>query len=304
MTVSVVMPVLNGERFIGEAVRSALSQGPSVHEVLVVDDGSTDASVAVVAAIGDDRITVLDQPAGVPGGVSAARNRGLRSATGRWVMFLDADDRLRPGAVDRLLAALPPDDEAGGYVAAYGGYERIDDAGDRVDRRPARLRRKPSGDVVERLLTGNFIGNGGVLLVRRDVFVASGGFDERLRYGEDWQAWCVLAAAGPMVYVPADVLEYRVHPSSAMAAARDMEDFGLVLDAIFEHPRIVDRLPPAARNRLRRSAETHLLTNLACLAVRAGRRRDGARQAGRAITRNPRRAPFVVSRTVAAALGL
>jgi glycosyltransferase involved in cell wall biosynthesis len=303
VSVSVIMPVLNGERFIAEAVRSALAQGPAVREVLVVDDGSTDASVAVVAGIDDGRITVLDQPGASPGGVSAARNRGLLVASGRWVMFLDADDRLRPGAVDRLLAALPADD-AGGCVAAYGGYERIDDVGARVERRPARWRRKPSGDVLERLLTGNFIGNGGVLLVRRDVFAALGGFDERLRYGEDWQAWCVLATAGAMVYVPTDVLEYRVHPSSAMAAARDMDAFEPVLGAIFDHPAIVSRLAPEQRDRLRRSAETHLLTNLACLAVRGGRRREAARQTGRAIVRNPRRAPFVLSRTVAAALGL
>src|SRR6266581_9394895 len=118
--VTVVIAVRNGEPFIAEAVRSALSQGDQVARVIVVDDGSTDSSVASVTALGDRRATATQSPGH---GVSAARNFGAQQADTRWLLFLDADDRLVEGAVHRLLAAAAREPSA---VVAYGDYERID----------------------------------------------------------------------------------------------------------------------------------------------------------------------------------
>ena len=100
--VSVVIPAHNRAHFVLEAVRSALSQGPAVGEVVVVDDGSTDATPEVLRTISDPRLSVLRQ---AQSGPVAARNHGWLASHGDWVLFLDSDDALPSGAVELLLAA-------------------------------------------------------------------------------------------------------------------------------------------------------------------------------------------------------
>jgi glycosyltransferase involved in cell wall biosynthesis len=279
MSVSIVIPVRNGERFIVEAITSVLAQGPQVQDVLVVDDGSTDGTVEKVQTISDARVRLLTRPAG-RAGVSAVRNFGLSQAEGHWTMFLDADDRLQDGAIAALLAAAQPDS-----VAVYGDYERIDENGIKIGRRNLiRKREKPSGNVLEHLLGGNFIVNGGIMLVRTDVFRKLGGFDETLRYAEDWHGWCRLAAAGPFVYVPnCHVLDYRVHTTSVMMnKLLSFSDCVPALDAVFSDKAIVTAVEPARLSALRHKAETHMNAYTVAQAIRA--RRYGAALSGLADT--------------------
>lgn len=100
-TVSCIIPVHNGAAFIGEALESIFAQKGPVLEVVVVDDGSTDASARIAASFAGVRVVSRSQ-----GGVAAARNDGLRSAYGDYVAFLDADDLWLPGKLDAQLAAL------------------------------------------------------------------------------------------------------------------------------------------------------------------------------------------------------
>lgn len=256
MSVSVVIPVRNGEAFIGEAIKSVLAQGSLAGEIIVIDDGSTDGTAAVVHGIADPRITLLARPAGRKG-VSAVRNYGLSKVSGEWTMFLDADDRLCEGAFAALLAGA----EGSDCVAVYGDYERINEHGDKIGRRNLiRKRIKPSGDILENLIGGNFIVNGGIMLVRTQVFRAVGGFDENLRYGEDWHGWCLLAAKGAFRYVEgAHVLDYRVHTSSVMMnKPLDFADCIPVIDAIFNEPSIVERVSSDKVKTLRQKAEGHM----------------------------------------------
>jgi glycosyltransferase involved in cell wall biosynthesis len=104
MKVSVIIPALNAAAFIGGAVRSALAQSLSDLEVIVVDDGSTDETAAIVESLmaGDARVRLLRHEA--PRGVSAARNAALRVATGDWIALLDADDEFAPSRLERLVA--------------------------------------------------------------------------------------------------------------------------------------------------------------------------------------------------------
>jgi glycosyltransferase involved in cell wall biosynthesis len=104
MKVSVIIPALNAAAFIGNAIRSALAQSLSDLEVIVVDDGSTDATAAIVQgfAAQDARVRLIRHEA--PRGVSAARNTAIRVATGDWIALLDADDEFAPIRLERLVA--------------------------------------------------------------------------------------------------------------------------------------------------------------------------------------------------------
>jgi glycosyltransferase involved in cell wall biosynthesis len=307
MWVNVVIPVKNGARFIAEAIASALGQA-HVERVIVVDDGSTDGSADIAAGIGDERVTVIR---GDKRGVSAARNLGiaeverLMPAEQRercWVIFLDADDRLVPGATDKLLEGVRAD-----CVAVYGDYDRIDAAGRRIGRRSLlRRRHKPSGEILRDLLAGNFIVNGGVMLIRHPQFLRAGGFDETLRYCEDWHLFCRLAARGPIVWRPrTKVLEYRVHPSSAMMSGGvNFDHYRAAVERVFTDPMIAGNVSPADLVRLRRKAEQHLRTYLACQAVRARAFGRAMKETTEAIALLPSRTPRTLARALGALAGL
>ena len=108
MTISILIPCHNAERWIGAAIESALGQTADGIEVLVLDDGSTDGSLDVIRSFGDR----VEWMAGPNRGAGAARNRLLRAARGDWVQYLDADDWLMPEKVARQAALLPSRPEA------------------------------------------------------------------------------------------------------------------------------------------------------------------------------------------------
>jgi glycosyltransferase involved in cell wall biosynthesis len=307
MWVNIVIPMKDAAPFIGAAVASALDQ-PRVKRVVVVDDASTDGSAEIVARINDERVTLIR---GAGRGVSAARNLGFaeierlsdtQEAESSWVMFLDADDRLVPGATQKLL-----DDVRGGCVAVYGDYERIDARGDRIGRRRLLRRRgKPSGKILRDLLAGNFIVNGGVMLINHIQFRRAGGFDEALRYCEDWHLFCRLAAQGPIAWSPrTTVLEYRVHDSSAMMSGRiNFSHCRAALERVFTDPRIVSQVGRADLVGLRRRAEAHLKTYLACQAIRAHAYGRAMKETIQVIARFPSQTPKTLAHALSALAGL
>jgi len=307
MDVSVVVPVRNGARFIGEAIASALSQCET-RLVVVVDDGSTDNTAEIVRAINDSRVVMVTGPAR---GVSAARNLGLAAVAEQrgpapeaegWVVFLDADDRLRPGAVAALLACIEAE-----CVAVYGDYDRIDEEGRPIGRRRLLLnRRKPSGDILEKLLAGNFLVNGGVMLIRLDVMRQLRGFDESLRHCEDWHAFCRLAARGRIIWRPdAHVLDYRVHRGSTMMnSAINADSYLLAVDRVFSDPQMTERFSTERKAELRRISEAHMRTYLACQWLRAGAYMRAIKEALRAVLFLPSAAPRVFVRLIGTAAGL
>ncbi|MFN9913603.1 MAG: glycosyltransferase family 2 protein, partial [Pirellulaceae bacterium] len=101
--VSVVIPVYNGETFVFDTINSVVNQTYSNIEILVVDDGSTDATASIVKSIVDPRITYFHQ---ANSGVSRARNFGMLQAHGSFIMFLDADDLLHPGFIEQRICFI------------------------------------------------------------------------------------------------------------------------------------------------------------------------------------------------------
>src|SRR5712692_4293853 len=124
-TVSVVIPVYNGERYLAEAISSVLDQTYKNFELIVVDDGSTDQSAAVVRSFTDDRIRYLYQS---NGGASKARNLGVAASRGTVIAFLDSDDVWLPHKLERQIDCLASHKDVG---AVYCWYEVLEPDGSR-----------------------------------------------------------------------------------------------------------------------------------------------------------------------------
>jgi glycosyltransferase involved in cell wall biosynthesis len=240
--VSVVIPTYNRARYIAETLESVLAQAYAPVEVVVVDDGSTDDTRAVVERY-VPAVTYVWQENAERG---AARNRGLALARGEFVAFLDSDDVWLPGKLEREVELLRRRPDVG---LVYSDTEVIDADGE--------LRRRVrhechEGWVTEHLLRRNFISIG-AHLVRADALRAAGGFreDRALAGSEDWEAWVRLSLKVQFAHLPGAFARIRVHPSNTMSDAATMERgmryaYELVSAADYLTPR-QRRLLPRAR---------------------------------------------------------
>ena len=185
---SVIVPAYNVERWIGEAIDSALRQSESRFELVVVDDGSTDGTADVVRrkAASDPRIRLVSQ---ANGGSAAARNAGLDVATAPLVSFLDGDDRWHPQLLQHLLTTL---ETAPPHTGAVFAHSRVMLASGRA----VSLLWQPSGICdIDRLLVENCPPHGGSsLLIRRSCFDEVGGFDTAIPSATDFEMWLRIAA--------------------------------------------------------------------------------------------------------------
>lgn len=190
-----IIPVHNGERFLAEAIRSALDQTLPPTEILVVDDGSTDGSAAVAAAFGPP-VRVLTQ---ANRGPSAARNLGVAHATGELLAFLDADDLWLPDKLARQVHALH---DAPTCEAILGGVENF--TSPELDAAQIQALSRSS------VITGAH--HIGALLIRRAAFRRVGDFDLRWRHGEFIEWWGrALRLHLRYTILPALVLRRRLH---------------------------------------------------------------------------------------------
>ncbi len=206
MRVSAVIPCYNYGKYLARAIDSILAQTHPVAEILVVDDGSSDNTREVATSFGD-RVRYIFQ---ANAGRAAARNHGIREATGDWIALLDADDWWLPDKIELQAKALEARPDA---VVVYtsvrcqypDGSSTRWEAGD-----PDRL--WPA------LRFGNCItGSASAALIRRDVLVAEGAFDESLRECEDWDCWVRLARKYPFAAAPDAVTVLMIWPGSASA---------------------------------------------------------------------------------------
>jgi glycosyltransferase involved in cell wall biosynthesis len=232
LSVSVVIPCYNQGRFLGEAIASAGAQGNLVSEIVVVDDGSTDETSAVVTR--DRSVTYLRQERR---GLSEARNSGWRASSGDYVVFLDADDRLLPGAAEAGIQAFARWPRA---AFAFGHYELIDEQGavlptwrelrladDRSfttgdfelvlpnGRRAGRSRQpRRVSDHYTAMLRRNYISMHAAVVYRRAVLEWTGGFDPRLSALEDYDLYLRVTRTHPVACHDHVVAQYRRHPAA------------------------------------------------------------------------------------------
>jgi glycosyltransferase involved in cell wall biosynthesis len=217
--ISVVIPVWNCERHIGEAVGSVLSQGWTPLQIVLVDDGSTDGSVAAALAAAPE-IEVVRQS---NQGIGAARNAGVQRARGELLAFLDSDDRWTPGKLRRqaaLLADASAVDGVFGYVRQFYSPELPEAA--------ALSPPEPSGGPIC-----------SSMLIRTAAFHRVGPFAHDVKVGEfiDWYARA--QEAGLRFEIEREVaLERRIHGRNTVTRERDSRlDYVRVLKAALDRRR-------------------------------------------------------------------
>jgi glycosyltransferase involved in cell wall biosynthesis len=201
----VIIPVYNGEKTIQETIESVLNQTFSNFELIVINDGSQDSTLDILARIQDSRLKVFSYP---NAGLSASRNRGISHACGEFIAFLDADDLWTPDKLEAQLKAMEANPKA---VLAYSWTDFIDESGQLLERS---IYHTVTGDVFAELLVHNFVGSGSNPLIRKQAFADLGGFDESLTAAEDWDMYLRLAARYQFVAIPSPQVLYRFSDTS------------------------------------------------------------------------------------------
>ena len=216
--VDVILPVYNMEKYVGQTVRSILSQTRPAAKLIVIDDGSTDGSRAVVEQVtsqnrGPTKVELVSQP---NAGLSAARNAGIKHATAEYIAFVDADDLWDATKLEKQMAIMEAD-TANRTALVYCAYRTIDENGKELQHA---LNIEPTlrGSVFPELLHANLIsGSGSAALVRRSVIKELGGFDTDLKAAEDWDMWLRIAKLHPVDHVQERLVSIRRHPKSMQA---------------------------------------------------------------------------------------
>jgi glycosyltransferase involved in cell wall biosynthesis len=203
--ISVIIPAYNCAETINETIDSVLSQTFIDFELLIINDGSTDATLNVISQVKDLRIKVFSY---TNAGGNVSRNRGINHAVGEFISFLDADDIWTP---DKLATQLQALKENPTTKVAYSWTDYIDENGKFVS---SGTHISLNGNVYEQLLVKNFLENGSNPLICKDALLAVGGFDESLVAGQDWDMWLRLAREFNFVAVPYVQILYRISANS------------------------------------------------------------------------------------------
>ena len=202
-TISVIIPTYNYGRFLREAIDSVLAQTYPAHEIIVVDDGSTDDTPRILAEYGD-RIRVIRQE---NLGASAARNTGIAAARGEWVSFLDSDDLWLPRKLECDAARIAADPDLG---MVHCGAEQFDNTGRTIAVFLGGLEGWVAPDLL-RLDREVIAAPGSGLTVRKTAAEEVGGYDPRIECAEDWDFCYRIARRHRTGVIPEVLARYRQH---------------------------------------------------------------------------------------------
>lgn len=208
--VSVITPVYNGEKFIGQAIETVLTQTWQDWELIIINDGSTDQTATIVERYQDSRIRVIHQ---TNQGEGAARNTGLENAQGEYVAWLDADDSYLPNALADGVAYLDKNPQIG---VVYADGWICDEHNQNLMRLSEHRMGFFTGDVLEQVVLSNsLITVPSCTMIRRQVVEkVLLQFDSALKFGTDWDFWIRLARTTQFGYLDKVVCRYRVHQAN------------------------------------------------------------------------------------------
>lgn len=219
--VSVVIPSFNHAQFITQAVQSVLTQTEEDLELIVVDDGSQDNTLEVLAAFDDPRMKIIVQE---NRGAHAAINRGLALANGRFLAILNSDDLYSPQRLERLTQLLESEPDvslAGSYIEvidAHGRPQGIKEGYHTLEPWPLEkphLSFRQGSDLRAALLTENYFATTSNFVMRREWFERIGPF-RPLRYTHDWDFALRAALASRVALLPEPLLKYRIHGANTI----------------------------------------------------------------------------------------
>ncbi|MCU0523776.1 MAG: glycosyltransferase family 2 protein [Elainella sp. Prado103] len=228
--VSVIIPAYNAMAFLPETLATVWRQTLSDFEVVIVNDGSTDAIEAWVSRLNDPRVRLISQ---ANQGLAGARNTGIAAAQAEYLAFLDADDRWEPTKLEQQVRVLDAQPDVG---LVYTWVRYINETGQPTGRLFCNQQR---GWVWDSLINHNIVECGSVAMVRRSCFERVGHFDRTLRsFGEDWDMWLRIAPVYPFEVVPELLVEYRQRASGTSKNWLAMEQsFQRILHQAFAtHP--------------------------------------------------------------------
>ena len=208
VVVSIIIPCYNDGQFLPDAIRSARSNQRGLHEIIVVNDGSSDPqTLSILDDLRGSVVQVIDQQ---NEGLGAARNRGITAARGRYILPLDSDNQIRAEYIDRgieLLDSKPNLDVIYGNAQFFGAKHSV--------------WRVPEYNLC-RLLLHNYID--ACAVYRKSAWERCGGYDTNMPFAgfEDWDLWVRIAGSGGGFYHLDEVLfDYRIRTNSMTAAMRD-----------------------------------------------------------------------------------
>lgn len=261
--VSVVIPTYNGEKYVRDAIDSVLAQSFEDFEILVIDDGSSDNTVAVVESYDDERVILHDNEKNL--GIAGNMNRGAALATGDVLAFLDQDDYWRTKKLERHIARHDDDDTA----VVYSDVEVVDIDGTTLEYADPPAPASAGLPLVRQLYVHlNFLRSFSCVTIDRDAWLDTGSLDESFTVSADYDLYIRVAADYRFAYVDAPLAVKRNHEGNASGNyAALYEDVQRILSRTRErHPGVV--------NLTREERAEHGFQQAFC-AYRAGRPREG-----------------------------
>ena len=222
--ICVIIPSFNCERYIERAISSVMSQSLLPKEIIVVDDGSTDNTRSLVEnfqKLSSTRLTYLYKE---NGGLSSARNFGIKNSSAALVAFLDSDDEWHGEKLQLQYELIATHREADKLGVVYCDCELIDEFGKKMfSPRSTYIDESLKGEIFNRLLEANRVaGSGSGVLVKRECFDRVGLFDEDLTAAEDWDMWLRIAEFYNFDFVDKILVKIRRHKGNMQADADRM----------------------------------------------------------------------------------
>ena len=202
--ISVIVTTYNRANFIERAIKSILNQSYQDFEIIIVDDGSTDNTEEIIKGYEDRRINYIRHKKNR--GTSAARNIGIKRASGEYIAFLDSDDEWLPEKLERQVVVLQNESTEVGVV--YSNLRYIDENGKDMHKL---LCPKKEGYIYKDLLGENCVGPPSTLLIRKECFNQVGLFDSLQDAHEDWDMWIRIAKFYRFALIKIPLVKYRLH---------------------------------------------------------------------------------------------
>ncbi len=209
--IDVIIPVYNGKEFILKALQSVAAQTLLPASIIVVDDGSTDDTYAILSEYAKEskiKIQIIQQE---NKGLSAARNIGIKNSIEEFIAFLDADDEWLPSKLEEQVLIFKHSNlENLGIV--YCGYELIDKNNNLLKKNTLKIDPSIRGKIFEKILPANkIISSGSGVLIKKECFKKVGYFDESLKACEDWDMWLRLSQEYEFDYSNKILVKIRQH---------------------------------------------------------------------------------------------